>query len=138
MSKVSVSMQLGASAERAWRVAGGFQGLMDWAGGLQSCTAEQGGRVRRLVTGDSAVIVERLEAFSESEKFYSYSIVESPLPVTNYQSTLKVIPVFGKDECIVEWSSNFYPAPEAEAQMEALFTAIYQGSLEELKRTLGL
>jgi len=137
MSKVSVSMQLGASAERAWQVAGGFQGLLDWAGGLRSCTAEQGGRVRRLVTADGVVIVERLEAFSDSEKFYRYSIIEAPLPVTNYQSTLKVIPVFGKDECIVEWTSNFYPAPQAEAQMEALFTAIYQGSLEELRRTLG-
>lgn len=138
MSKVSVSMQLGASAERVWQVAGGFQGLMDWAGGLQSCTAEQGGRVRRLVTGDGAVIVERLEAYNDSEKFYSYSIVASPLPVTNYQSTLKVIPVFGKEQCVVEWTSNYYPAAEAEAQMEALFTSIYQGSLEELKRTLGI
>jgi len=137
MSKVSVSMQLAVSAERAWQVAGGFQGLMEWAGGLQSCTAEQGGRVRRLVTADGAVIVERLEAFNDSEKFYCYSILESPLPVTNYQSTLKVIPVFGKEHCIVEWSSNFYPAPEAEAQMEALFTAIYQGSLEELKLKLA-
>ncbi|WP_295993544.1 SRPBCC family protein [Rugamonas sp.] len=137
MSKVSVSMQLGVSAERAWAMVGGFHGLLDWSSGLKSCTAEQGGRVRRLLAADGMEILERLEAFSESERFYSYSIIESPLPVTNYQSTLKVIPVFGQEQCHVEWSCNFYAPAEHEAQMEAAFQGLYQGGLDQLKQKLA-
>lgn len=138
MSKVSVSVTLAAPAERVWGMIGGFNSLPEWSGAIRSSELEQGGRVRRMLTRDGAVIVERLETFSENERYYSYSIVEAPLPVTNYHCTLKVIPVFGQQQCIVEWSSSFYTAPELEDEMNAAFALLYQGGLDSLKKTLGV
>lgn len=137
MPKVSISVKLGAPAERVWELIGGFNSLPDWSGATRSSALEQGGRVRRLHTQDGGVIVEQLETFNESERYYSYSIVEAPLPVTNYHATLKVIPVFGQQQCIVEWSSSFYTAPELEDELSAAFSQLYQGGLDSLRKVLG-
>ncbi|MFE1191555.1 SRPBCC family protein [Streptomyces olivaceoviridis] len=39
---------------------------------------------------EGGVIVERLEAFDDKERSYTYSIVRAPFPVTDYRSTLTV------------------------------------------------
>lgn len=138
MSKVSISATLAAPAERVWALIGGFNSLPEWSGAISSSALEEGGRLRRMRTPDGAVVVERLETFSESERYYSYSIVEAPLPVTNYHATLKVIPVFGRQQCIVEWSSSYYTTPELEDKLNAAFSRLYQGGLDNLKKTLGV
>ena len=48
------------------------------------------GAVRVLTTKDGAKITERLTAYSAGAMTYTYRILESPLPVTDYVSTLKV------------------------------------------------
>lgn len=135
MSKISVSIRLAASADRVWQMVGGFNGMPDWCRSIRNSTLHEGGRVRRLEAADGAIVVERLESFSEQERRYSYSIVASPLPVTNYQATLQVGP--GEAACVVEWSSTFYAAAEDEERIGAALRQIYQGGLDDLKRALG-
>ncbi|MBJ7312722.1 SRPBCC family protein [Rugamonas sp. CCM 8940] len=135
MSKISVSIQLAASAERVWQMVGGFNSMPDWCRSISNSTLHEGGRVRRLETADGAVIVERLETFSEAERRYSYSIVAAPLPVTNYHAALRVGE--GESACAVEWSSTFYAAAEDEERIVATLRQIYQGGLDDLKRALG-
>jgi uncharacterized protein YndB with AHSA1/START domain len=136
MAKVSLSVQLPAPAERVWQLIGGFQSLPEWFSGITSSVAEQGGRIRRLRVPDGAVIVERLESFSEKDKRYDYSILEGPAPVTNYRSTLRVTAVEAvgdaEEASVVHWSSEFEVATALEAEINQAFRAIYQAAFDEL------
>jgi hypothetical protein len=44
--------------------------------------ASEGGRVRHLANPDGETIIERLEAFDNDARSYSYSILHGPFPVT--------------------------------------------------------
>lgn len=95
MASTSVSRIVPAPPERVWQLIGGFGSLPDWLPNIPSSILEEGGRLRRLGTPDGDTIVERLVAFNEEERQYSYAIVEAPFPVTDYVSTLRVHAVSG-------------------------------------------
>ena len=129
-------MTFAAPAERVWQLIGGFHSLADWSSSIKSSLPEQGGRVRRLKTADGAVIVERLESFSEAERQYSYSIVTAPIPVSNYRSTLQVTGA-GEAACSAQWSGEFDAVPGAEEAMAGAFEHLYQTAFDDLKRVYG-
>ena len=83
-------------------------------------------------------IVERLVAFSEAERFYTYAILEAPFPVTGYLSTLRVHAIPGRDDVAeVQWSGRFTPDGVSEADAEALFAGIYRDGLAALRQSLA-
>ena len=69
--------------------------------------------MRTLTTVDGAVLVERRVQYSEEGMSYSYEIVESPLPVADYESTLAVMDSAGGS--MITWSGEFAAegAPDA-------------------------
>ncbi|MCH7622136.1 MAG: SRPBCC family protein [Chloroflexi bacterium] len=96
--------------------------------------ADRIGCVRRLTLEDGAVIREELLAFSDEERSCTYSILESPLPLENYISTLRLLPVTNGDRTFSQWSSEFDTAPENEAEFCGLFAdGVYQGGFDNLK-----
>ncbi|MGW1727624.1 SRPBCC family protein [Streptomyces sp. NPDC002306] len=134
MASTSVSRIVPAPPERVWQLIGGFDSLPDWLPDIPSSTLENGGRHRRLNTSDGATVVERLLAFNEAERQYSYAIVEAPFPVTDYVSTLRVHAV-SDDPAVseVQWSGRFVPTDGAsEADVVALFNGIYSDGLKAL------
>ena len=46
--------------------------------------------MRRLSLAGGGTIVEKLVRLDDKERVYSYSIIDSPLPVVNYVSTISV------------------------------------------------
>ena len=52
---------------------------------------QDGAPMRTLTTTDGAVLVERRVQYSDEGMSYSYQILESPLPVADYESTLAVM-----------------------------------------------
>lgn len=49
-----------------------------------------------------------LQAYSETERFFTYGFVGTPpIPVQNYQATLRVIPVLDGNRAFVEWFATF-------------------------------
>ncbi|WP_405669712.1 SRPBCC family protein [Streptomyces sp. NBC_01527] len=138
MASTSVSRVVPASPERVWQLIGGFDSLPDWLPYIAESTALEGGRVRRLANPDGEAIVERLVDFDETERHYSYAILEAPFPVVGYISTLRVHEVPGrKDVAEVQWSGRFTPHGTSEDEAVALFTGIYRDGLDALHRTLG-
>ncbi|WP_330455562.1 SRPBCC family protein [Streptomyces sp. NBC_00820] len=138
MASTSVSRIVPASPEHVWRLIGGFDSLPDWLPFIPSSTLEDGGRMRRLSDAEGQTIVERLISFDEEQRFYSYSIVEAPFPVTDYLSTLRVYAVTGDDAVSeVQWSGRFTPRDVPDADVVALFTGIYSDGLEALRKALG-
>ncbi len=132
MSNVSMKAHLPVAASQVWQVIGGFNALPDWHPGIEKSELEGGGTMRRLTVPGAGTIVERLDRSDDEERTYSYSIVEGPLPVSNYSSTIKVIEDDDGKGCTVEWSSDFDPkGPEADAL--AVIRGVYEAGLNNLK-----
>ncbi|MFJ4797897.1 SRPBCC family protein [Kitasatospora purpeofusca] len=138
MASTSVSRIVPATPEKVWALVGGFDALPDWLPYIPESTALEGGRVRRLRNPEGGVVVERLVAFDEAERHYSYAILESPFPVNGYLSTIRVHTVPGHENAAeVQWSGRFNPDGATEDEVVELFTGIYRDGLEALHRTLA-
>ena len=137
MNKVSLSAKIGVSAERLWDMVGGFHSISDWHPAIEKCDIEEDGKttLRRLTLAGGGEIVERLEQ-SDDERSYSYSILSSPLPIDNYQSTIRV----HEDEdgnAIVDWSSEFDCAGAPETEAIEIIEGIYSAGFDNLKKMFG-
>ena len=131
MTKVSMSTDLGVSADKVWTLIGGFNSLPDWDPDVEKSVLENGGRVRRLSIKGGGTILERLESIDDEARACTYTILDGPLPVRNYRATLKVI---GKGKaCKVEWSSEFDPVGN-EADASAVIRGVYEAGLSSLRR----
>ncbi|MEE1731179.1 MULTISPECIES: SRPBCC family protein [Streptomyces] len=136
MATTTATIELPVPADRVWQLIGGFGSLPDWLPYIPTSEASEGGRVRTLTNEDGGVIVERLEAFDDAARTYSYSILQAPFPVTGYLSTIAVHA--GKDPAgaRVEWSGTFTPDGIGEAEATGLFLGIYADGLAALKQSL--
>src|SRR5262249_34986385 len=90
MAEASAHIEIPASPDHVWRRIGGFGSLPDWLPYIPKSALSEGGRVRHLANSGGQTIIERLEAFDDGARSYSYSILQAPFPVTGYVSTLRV------------------------------------------------
>lgn len=136
MAKVSLNTRLGVSADKAWELIGGFNALPDWHPAVEKSELEKEGQERILTLAGGGRIVERLERSDDAERVYSYSILNSPLPVANYKATIRVRDAEG-GACDVEWSSEFDPAGAPEADAVKVIEGIFQAGLDNLNKMFG-
>ncbi|RON43770.1 SRPBCC family protein [Pseudomonas frederiksbergensis] len=131
MATASASIDIPASADDVWQLIGGFDSLPDWLPFIVKSELSEGGRVRSLQTADGAAVIERLQAFDNAAKTYSYSIEQAPFPATDYLATLRV-EAQGQG-ARVTWSGRFTAKGVTDEEVEALFDGIYKGGLEALR-----
>ncbi len=136
MAQASATITLPVAPDRVWQLMGGFDSLPDWLPYIPKSELSEGGRVRSLVNPDGDAIVERLEAFDNSSRSYTYSILQAPFPVTHYRSTLRVVGVDGDQGARVEWSGQFTPVGVSNEEASRLFEGIYRDGLKALEATL--
>ncbi|OAB34819.1 hypothetical protein PMSD_13715 [Paenibacillus macquariensis subsp. defensor] len=134
MIQTTTSIEIPASPDQIWDLIGGFNSLPDWLPYIPSSELSQGGRVRRLANPDGNVIIERLEVFNDKERTYTYSIMESPFPVTDYLSTIHVRELDGSQSSLVEWSGSFTPVGVSDEEVTSLFHGIYKDGLTALRQ----
>ncbi len=133
MATASSVIEIPVSADQVWQLVGGFNSLPDWLAFVVKSEPSDGGRVRHLQTADGAVIVERLQTFDNVGRTYSYTIEESPFPVSAYLATLQV-EALTESSAKVTWSGVFTPAAgTTEQAAQALFAGVYSGGLEALR-----
>ncbi|MBH8599240.1 MULTISPECIES: SRPBCC family protein [unclassified Thermoactinomyces] len=133
MAHTTATIEIPASPDQVWQLIGGFNSLPDWLPYIPKSELSQGGRVRRLVNPDGDVIVERLVAFNDKERYYTYSIMEAPFPVTDYESTIRVRELPDSKTSLVEWSGSFTPVGVSDEEAINLFHGIYKDGLEALR-----
>jgi len=136
MAKVNMSTELDVSSKEVWDLIGGFNALPDWHPAVEKSELEQAGSMRRLSLVGGGTIIEKLEKKDDNRRLYSYSIINSPLPVANYVATLSVTDL-GHGKTKVEWSSEFKPAGAAEADAVKVIQGIYQAGFDNLKKMFG-
>ena len=139
MAKVNLSLNLGVPASKLWDTIGGLNALPDWHPAIEKSEVDgQGeGSVRTLtLAGGGGTITERLDNSDAKSHSYTYSILDGPLPVANYQATIKVSEQ-PDGTSTVEWDSDFQPkgAPE-QAAVEAI-QGVYQAGFDNLKKMFG-
>lgn len=133
MANTTTSIKISASPEKVWQLIGGFDSLPDWLPYIPNSELSEGGRVRHLANPDGDVIVERLEAFNNKERYYTYSIMKAPFPITDYSSTILVKEDTDGKSSLVEWSGSFTPVGVSEQEAINLFHGIYKDGLSALK-----
>jgi len=127
---------LGVPADTVWQMIGGFNALADWHPAIEKSELDEGGEVRTLSLAGGGSITERLEEHNDAERTYTYTITQSPLPVANYKSTIKVLEEEGG--CKVEWSSLFDPHGATEGEASEVIEGIYKAGFDNLRKLLGV
>ena len=136
------SMILDAPIDRVWSVVRAFDGVAAWNPGVTQARLESGaptetGALRHLDITDGTVFRETLLAHSDRDHFYTYDIVEGPLPLSGYVSTHWFLPVTASNQTLGIWESTFDCRPEAAAEMESVVgDGIYIGGMSGLNTYL--
>ena len=134
VAKAAAVTEIPVPPDQLWPLVGGFNSLPDWLPLIAKSEPGEGGRVRHLQTADGAVVVEHLQTFDNVARTYSYTISESPFPVSAYLATLQV-EALGEHSAKVTWSGVFTPiAGVTDAEVEELFSGVYTGGVEALRK----
>jgi len=129
-----MSTDLNVSADDLWKLVGGFNALPDWHPAVEKSELTEEGQTRTLSLAGGGTIVEKLEKVDDGARTYSYVIVDSPLPVANYTSTMTVSGEGANST--VEWSSEF-DALGSEQDAISAVQGVYQAGFDNLKKMFG-
>jgi mxaD protein len=133
MIYVEETVQLRVEPEVLWRQIGSFSAVGTWHPLLDRAEGEGEipGTLRRLVTNQGDVQVERLESMDPSLHVYRYSLEQHSLPVTSYTGEFRIDGTVdgGSD---VTWLAHFDTAPGAEEQGERTVRDFIVAGLENL------
>ena len=132
MAEVSRTITLNAALDDVWGLIGNFQGLADWHPAAESVAKEDvdGAEHRRIALKGGGEIFEKL--LDHGGGSYSYSIIESPLPVTDYVSTISAAEFEGKT--LVTWGATFEGTADG---ADEIVTGIYEGGFAALAERFG-
>jgi hypothetical protein len=78
------------SVDAVWQKVGDFCGIGQWHPAVAKCELSADKKQRTLTLKGGGTIVEHLVRWSDKMHSYTYKIVSSPLPVENYESTIRV------------------------------------------------
>ncbi len=138
MTTAKVTETVAAPAAEVWRVMSDFGGI-EPNEMIAGCTVEGDGvgAVRTIALNGGGEIIERLESCDADARTFSYAIInDSPLPVSNYLSTVKIAED-GANAAKVEWSSTFEAAGAPEADVIKLIEGVYKGGIQRARNKLG-
>src|SRR3569833_2798126 len=89
---VKKSLDVAAAPDAVWKAVGDFCGIGTWHPAVEKCELQQkdGKTFRLLSLKGGGTILDQQAAWDDAAHAYGYTIVESPLPVANYASTIAV------------------------------------------------
>jgi hypothetical protein len=131
---LSRSVDVTGTPAAVWSMIGPFCAIKDWLPPIGACS-EDGNTppTRTLVTKDGkATFVELQTARNDAKFTYSYSFTSSPLPVTNYRSTIVVV-AKGPGISTVSWSATYTPTPGKEKDASDALNGVYEAGLDAIK-----
>ncbi len=122
-----------------WAKVGGWCTIKEWHPAVAECeeTKEGNDTFRTLTLKDGGKIKEKLVDTGATS--YRYEIVESPLPVKNYEAQFSVTPDDDDlDEINVGWSATYDPADGKEAkEARSVIDGIFKDGIDSIKAKYG-
>jgi hypothetical protein len=144
MARVYISSVIDVPATRVWERVRDFNGLPRWHPSIRDSRIENGepadkvGCIRDFHLQNGDRIREQLLGLSDYDMFCTYSILESPMPLTDYVATLRLTPITDGDRCFAEWSAEFECADEEEEGLvNGIGNDVFQAGFSALKRQLA-
>jgi hypothetical protein len=144
MARVYVSSVLDAPVARVWERVRDFNALPRWHPAIRDSRIENGepsdrvGCVRDFHLQNGDRIREKLLGLSDYDYFCTYSILESPMPLTGYLATLRLTPITDGDRTFAEWTAEFECAPEEEEGLvSGIGGNVFQAGFNALKRQVA-
>lgn len=122
-----------------WAQFGGWCAIAEWHPAVKTCEETKEGDVdyRKLTLQDGGKIKEKL--VDRGPASYRYEIIESPLPVKNYEAQFSVTPDDDDlDEVNIVWAAT-YDAADGKEDSEARKTidGIFTDGITSIKGKLG-
>jgi hypothetical protein len=139
--KIEVKVHPKTSAEERtalWKKFGGWCAISDWHPAIAKCEESKEGDAtfRTLTLKDGGKIKEKL--LNQTDLSYSYAIVESPLPVKNYEAQFSIVPDDDdEDEVNVAWSATYDAEGKPDKEARAIIDGIFKDGLESIKAKLA-
>jgi hypothetical protein len=139
------SVTVAATPAQAFAVVSRWDALQSWCSAFVSTEIRSGGTavgsVRAVTLDNGPTFTEELLALDPQALSYRYRIVESPLPIVDYVSTVKVLEAGGQTHVV--WSSSYKrrvkdnPTPEQDdAAMLKLVGGLYKACLANARKVI--
>ena len=95
--------------------------------------------MRNFQLRDGARIREKLLSLSDYDYTCTYTMLESPMDLSDYLATLRLFPVTEGNRCFVEWRAEFEcPSGKAAELAESVGEGMFQTGFDALKKRYGL
>ncbi|MEP4195317.1 MAG: SRPBCC family protein [Aliishimia sp.] len=144
MARVFVSTVINAESSAVWERVRDFNGMPKWHPRIRDSRIEDAlpsdkiGCIRNFHLQNGDMIREQLVGLSDYDLFYSYAMLEGPMPLWDYMATLRLTPVTDGARCFAEWSAEFDCDPDNQTDLQdGIATNVFQGGFDALKRHFG-
>ncbi len=127
---VKKSAEIPAAPDAVWKTISEFCSIGQWHPAVEKCDPSMDGKksVRTLSLKGGGTIKEEQTEHSDKAMSYSYTILESPLPVEDYHSTIKVAK--SGNGSTVTWTGRFKAKGAPNAKAEEVIGGIYDAGLK--------
>jgi hypothetical protein len=141
-SHIFISSVVDAPIDDVWDKIRDFNALPAWHPSIADSHIENGepsdkvGCVRNFNLKDGGNIREQLLTLSDVDYQCTYSILISPMPLENYQATLRLVPITDGNRTFAEWTAEFRCQPEdEETQVNNIGNNVFQAGFDALKNS---
>jgi hypothetical protein len=132
-------LEINAAPAKVWSIVKDFDGLHKWHPAFSNDVLTKGsngqvGAVRAITLKDGPTFTESLLAYSDESMSYKYDILESPLPLDNYLSEMRVSP--RGHVTMVTWTGSYKRkagAKETDADVKNLIDGAYEAGLRNVR-----
>lgn len=127
---VAKSATVAAVPAAVWKTIGDFCDIGKWHPAVESCTPsdKDGKKIRTLNLKGGGEIVEEQISRDDAKMTYTYAILHSPLPVSDYKSTISVA-ADGMGSKL-SWAGNFKAKGAPDAKAEEVIGGIYDAGIK--------
>lgn len=141
MVKIFKSSVINTNIDKVWMKIRDFNALPNWHPAIANSFIEDGGPsdqvacIRNFNLKEGGTIREKLLVLSDLDYLYSYSILESPMPLKNYIATLQLKPITDGDLTYAEWTAIFDCDPQEEKNLIKLIgDGVFQTGFNSLNQ----
>jgi hypothetical protein len=134
------TVEVNAPARKVWDAIKDFNGLHKWHPAFSAAVIVEGqnntpGAKRKLTLKDGPSFVEELMAFDDKGMTLRYVILgDAPLPVAEYDSTLRVV-ALGPNVSAVIWRGSFFAKGAKDDDAIKALRGAYRAGLDNVKKT---
>ncbi len=144
MVRIRESTVIDAPIEDVWRILRDFNSHESWHPAIAQSHIEDGmaghavGAVRNFRLADGGRLREQLLRLDDVAHELTYCILEAPLPLHDYVSTICLKPVTDGDRTFWSWESQFAPPPHRAVELADLVAnGIYRAGFEAIRQAFA-